>query len=119
MEGKPRVRDTKPPAKNPATRPQPHGGSLAVPGNPGNRGGGRPRSLIRRDAADLFDKVYLDYLRGVVSDPAAKPGDKINAANLLAKFVGFPAAGEEDEEDVVNLPAVTFPVEASPPVVED
>lgn len=49
----------------PAMVQQAHGGQLRR-GNPGNRGGGRPRSEIRDRLAQHFDTESVDFLASVV-----------------------------------------------------
>lgn len=44
---------------------QPHGGALQV-GNPGNKGGGRPRSHVRDDLLGTFDSAARPFLESVV-----------------------------------------------------
>jgi len=60
--------DSKPPKIS-----QPHGGALYAGGVPGNRGGGRPRSVATQRAEDTFDDVVRRIGRVIERRPDTCP----------------------------------------------
>ena len=48
--------------------PQPHGGALRR-GNPGNRGGGRSRSVIREKISGVMDEFGVGVLQEIITAP--------------------------------------------------
>lgn len=65
--------------------PQPHGGALQR-GNPGNVGGGRPRSEVVRQARELSPKA-LAYCERVLDgkERDASVGEKLRAADTVIR----------------------------------
>ena len=49
--------------------PQPHGGALLAGGNPGNKGGGRPRSVIREKLSGVMDEHGVAVLEQIITAP--------------------------------------------------
>lgn len=88
----------------PQTTPAP--GSLIVPrhghgrlmhGNPGNKGGGAPPSKVR--AALRRDFVRRRHvLRDIADDPEAKPGERVKALDVMARY----GLGTESQMTVVS-----------------
>lgn len=65
--------------------PQPGGGALS-PGNPGNRGGGRPKDIFREKCREAFNridglKIVEDIATGTLDD--VKPQDRQRALEFL------------------------------------
>ena len=64
--------------------PQPHGGALS-PGNPGNKGGGRPPDEIRRQAREDLD-TWLKRLREKSAKDDPSVGEIAKAIDVLGKY---------------------------------
>ena len=67
--------------------PQAHGGALKQGTNFGNRGGGRPKSEIRRACAEAFDSRIPRLLE--IMDNASTPQEYMKALDLLGKYGGL------------------------------
>ena len=67
--------------------PQAHGGALKQGGNFGNRGGGRPKSEIRKACAEAFDSRIPRLLQ--IMDEASTPAEYMKALDLLGKYGGL------------------------------
>lgn len=79
---------------NSALVPQPHGGAL-TPGNPGNKGGGRTPSALRKLALKKGPKM-LKVLDTIANDENAKQSDRVAAARELLR-VGLSSSMSRDE----------------------
>jgi len=65
-----------------------HGvGKLKRGGNPGNRGGGRPRSAIREASAAAYDK-RIPILEQIADDNQGRAGERIRAIDVLGRQGG-------------------------------
>jgi hypothetical protein len=67
--------------------PQAHGGALKQGSNFGNRGGGRPKSEIRKACAEAFDSRIPRLLQ--IMDEASTPAEYMKALDLLGKYGGL------------------------------
>lgn len=67
--------------------PQAHGGALKQGTNFGNKGGGRPKSEIRRACAEAFDSRIPRLLE--IMDNASTPQEYMKALDLLGKYGGL------------------------------
>ena len=67
--------------------PQAHGGALKQGSNFGNRGGGRPKSEIRKACAEAFDSRIPRLLQ--IIDEASTPAEYMKALDLLGKYGGL------------------------------
>jgi len=67
--------------------PQAHGGALKQGANFGNKGGGRPKSEIRRACAEAFDSRIPRLLE--IMDEASTPQEYMKALDLLGKYGGL------------------------------
>ena len=54
--------------------PQPHGGWLRRGGKPGNRGGGRPKSIAKRLAGENVEEMLERLIEEFYGDPVRCPG---------------------------------------------
>lgn len=71
-------------AKTAELIPQPHGGALLTAGVPGNRGGGRPPSVVREAAREAFH-VRIPILAKLADDETISPAERISAIDKLGK----------------------------------
>lgn len=67
--------------------PQAHGGALKQGSNFGNKGGGRPKSEIRKACAEAFDSRIPRLLQ--IMDEASTPAEYMKALDLLGKYGGL------------------------------
>lgn len=84
--------DTQTPKQSPTWDPnaletRKEGGALLRGGNYGNRGGGRPRSVVRA-ASQLAYEERIPVLALIADDPRSKDGDRIRAVDALGKHAG-------------------------------
>lgn len=77
--------------------PQPHGGYLRPGGMPGNRGGGRPPSAVRRLARLEFEK-RIPTLAELADSKTERTRDRIRAIDVLGKYGLGQARGLDEEE---------------------
>ena len=73
-------------AENTATRES--NGGLLLSGNPGNSGGGRPKSEVRAACADGFDK-RIPLLQAIADNDTLNPAERLKALDLLGKYGGL------------------------------
>ena len=77
----------------PALVVQPNGkGALATGGYPGNKGGGRPKNLIRRRALESL-KQRMKIADEIIDDDEAKDRDRIMGLAFLHKVSGMEQKG--------------------------
>lgn len=77
--------------------PQPNGRGALRRGNPGNRGGGRPPSAVRRELRRIvLDNIHV--LEGIAQGVAegVKPSDQVAAFGVAARIGLGEAANLED-----------------------
>lgn len=87
-----------------------------IPGNPGNKGGGRPRNEVRLTSLRIFDEEGQKYLFSLLRNPRVKSANKIKALELLAKVGGVTGAVPDDEEaNNESLQPLTLQGEAAEP----
>lgn len=77
--------------------PQEHGGALYAGGVPGNRGGGRPPSAVRRLARAEFEK-RIPILAEIADSRAERTRDRIRAIDVLGRYGLGQARGLDEEE---------------------
>lgn len=64
--------------------PQMHGGALLSGGVRGNKGGGRPASMVREIAREAYaDRI--PRLTAIIDDPDSKPSEVVAAMALLER----------------------------------
>ena len=83
--------------KKPPLVEQPHGGALYRAGVPGNRGGGRPPSAVRRLARLEFEK-RIPTLAELADSKTERTRDRIRAIDVLGKYGLGQARGLDEEE---------------------
>ena len=93
-----------------STKPEqfvpPHGrGRLNRGGTPGNKGGGRPRSAIRRAAQLEFDK-RIPILGEIADSPDSRDADRIAAVKALGQVGGVSKEPPIDRELIQELASV-------------
>ena len=70
----------------PALIPQAHGGALLRGGMRGNAGGpGRPPNELRARLRGSFER-RIALLESLADNPAANPGDRLRAIEIMAKY---------------------------------
>lgn len=94
---KPQKRKGPAEGEKPPLIPQKHGGALYAGGVPGNRGGGRPPSAVRRLARLEFEK-RIPTLAKLADDDEERTRDRIRAIDVLGKYGLGQARGLDEEE---------------------
>lgn len=82
-------------SKADATVPARNGGRLLAGGRPGNRGGGRTPSEIRRTCREKFDKL-VPKLDRIARAKLSKDSDRVRAIEVLGKYGMGQAVSVED-----------------------
>ena len=85
--------------------PQPHGGALNSGGTPGNKGGSKPRSAIRDQCKELFERKGLTRLEKILQSDDTRNSDHIKAGEVLARY-GIGELKEVVVSDALILEAV-------------
>lgn len=84
-----------------------------VPGNPGNKGGGRPPNAVRFSYAELVGHDGVLLVQEVINDPKASRKDRLHATELAAKIARLMNA--QDVAESTELPTMTIVGDSEPP----